>query len=175
LLIGVRPSGTLGLLNDAVRQWAPQPYSGARLQDYVTLDCFSALSLSLIAMCVAGGVWLSRPWRRRRARWGLTWDCGYARPTARMQYTGSSSSQMLVDLLAWVLCPLKRVPQLRGAFPTAQAFSSEVPDVVLDRTLLPALGAADGALARARVIQRGTVQVYLLYVLGILILLLLLG
>jgi hypothetical protein len=92
-----------------------------------------------------------------------------------MQYTGSSSSQMLVDLLAWVLWPRKHMPRLRGALPAAQAFSSEVPDVVLDRTLLPALGAADRAFARARVIQRGTVQVYLLYVLGILILLLILG
>ena len=175
LLIGVWPACTFGLLNDAVRQWAPGHIGGAGLQDYVALGWFSALGMSLIAMCVAGWAWLSRPRRVARARWGPTWDCGYARPTARMQYTGSSSSQMLVDLLAWVLWPRKHMPRLRGALPAAQAFSSEVPDVVLDRTLLPALGAADRAFARARVIQRGTVQVYLLYVLGILILLLILG
>lgn len=175
LLIGLWPSAALGLLNDAVRQWAAGGQPTAPLQDYVALRWVSFLGIALIVLCAALGVWLMRRRGRAQTRSGLTWDCGYARPTARIQYSGSSFSQMLVDLLAWVLWPRTRAPRLRGAFPSAAAFASEVPDVVLDRTLLPAMVAADGALARARVIQRGTVQVYLLYMLGILIVLLLLG
>jgi NADH:ubiquinone oxidoreductase subunit 5 (subunit L)/multisubunit Na+/H+ antiporter MnhA subunit len=175
LLIGLWPSAALGLLNDAVGQWSARGRPTAPLQGYVALRWVSFLGLSLIALCAAVGAWLMRRKGRAQTRSGLTWDCGYARPTARIQYSGSSFSQMLVDLLGWVLWPRTRAPRLRGAFPSAEAFASEVPDVVLDRTLLPALGAADGILARARVIQRGTVQVYLLYVLGILIVLLLLG
>ena len=61
------------------------------------------------------------------------------------------------------------------SFPAAARFRSEVPDVVLDRALIPAFGAADALLGRARIIQRGNVQIYLVYVLGILLALLLLG
>ena len=55
-----------------------------------------------------------RPGRRGRARRGAlraaavrgrpparTWDCGYARPTPRMQYTASSFAETLVGLFAW--------------------------------------------------------------------------
>ena len=39
-----------------------------------------------------------------------------------------------------------------------------MPDAVLDRVLLPLLGAADRGLSKLRVLQRGPVHTYLLYV-----------
>jgi hypothetical protein len=93
-----------------------------------------------------------------------------------MQYTGSSFSQMLVQLLGWVLLPRKRRPRPAGLFPAGGArFDSEVPDVVLDRALLPAFGSAAWLVSRARVIQRGPIQMYLLYILAMVLLLLLLA
>src|SRR5207248_1840506 len=43
--------------------------------------------------------------RVRGASAALTWDCGYATPTARMQYTSSSFAQMLVGIFAFALRP----------------------------------------------------------------------
>src|SRR5438067_1498749 len=41
----------------------------------------------------------------------LTWDCGYARPTARMQYTASSFAQIVVRLFRSVLRPVVHAPR----------------------------------------------------------------
>jgi hydrogenase-4 component B len=176
LFIGLLPWAVVGLLNAALLQWIPPDQSVLpTIQSYVSLRWISALSVILLAIIGAGGLWLLRRPGRSSTRAALTWDCGYALPTPRIQYSGSSFSQTLVDLLSWVLWPRTHQPRIGGAFPQTDEFHSEVPDVVLDRALIPSLGAADAVLGRARVIQRGTVQVYLVYVLAILLLLLLLG
>jgi len=58
-------------------------------------------------------------------------------------------------------------------FPGRSRFASEVPDPVLDRMLLPGLSWAERLSALARPLHLGAVQLYLLYILlGIVILLL---
>ena len=46
-----------------------------------------------------------------------TWDCGFARPDFRMQYTGTAFVQPLVDLFAAVLRPVRRLVRPEGLFP----------------------------------------------------------
>ena len=48
---------------------------------------------------------LGRPDLTRRA---VTWDCGYAKPTARMQYTASSFAQPIVNFFKPLLSPAIR-------------------------------------------------------------------
>jgi len=114
-----------------------------------------------------------RTGRFRPARTAPTWDCGYARPSPRMQYSGSSFSQMLVGLLSWALWPRTATPVIKSAFPQSSGFKSDLPDPVLDRGLRPAFGSAGRLLSHARVLQRGPIQIYLLYVVAILLTLLL--
>ena len=71
---------------------------------------------------------------------------------------------LLVGLFAWALRPRTEVPQVRGLFPGPAHFHSEVHDTVLDRATLPAVRFLAGLLARLRVLQQGSVQVYVLYV-----------
>ena len=108
----------------------------------------------------------------RGARTVPTWDCGYAQPTSRMQYTSSSFAQQLVRLFGWVLLPVTHRPAVNAIFPTPQHFESHVPDPVLDRLLLPAVGRSHRIMSLARIIQAGHVQTYLVYIAGTLILLL---
>jgi hydrogenase-4 component B len=174
LLLGVVPVTAVGVLDRAIAGWAPHMRGTAEgISSYVPIGWLTALALVLLA-AVVSGAWRFSRWRvNRAARAAGTWDCGYARPTARMQYSGSSFSQMMVELLSWVLWPRRRPPRINGVFAARSDFSSDVPDVVLDRSLLPAFGSVAWLLGRVRIIQRGPVQVYLLYVLGILIMLLL--
>jgi hypothetical protein len=102
-----------------------------------------------------------------------TWDCGYAAPTARMQYTSSSFAQMLVSLFAWVLRPKVHGPHVMGVFPPPARFESHVDDAVLDGAVLPAFRVAERQLMRLRFLQQGRVQLYVLYILVMLVLLLL--
>ncbi|HOW68194.1 MAG TPA: hypothetical protein PK256_23175, partial [Verrucomicrobiota bacterium] len=51
----------------------------------------------------------------------LTWDCGYARPTARMQYTASSFVQPLTDLFHPLLRARAQLERPEGLFPRRAA------------------------------------------------------
>ncbi|GMV44289.1 MAG: hypothetical protein AMXMBFR64_60050 [Myxococcales bacterium] len=105
-------------------------------------------------------------WRQARAlraapRTG-TWDCGYAVPTPRMQYTASSFSDGLVGLLAVALRPRTHRPAISGLHPPATRFETHVDDTVLERLILPAFRRTGAALGRLRALQSGRVQLYVL-------------
>ncbi len=171
--IGILPGGAVAFVCRAagmIRWTGAEPSGG--LASYVPLWVITTLSAGILVISAMVGLWV---WKRSKGnvRTGLTWDCGYARPTARMQYGGSSLSQMIVDLFSWILVPRRWMPKLRRIFPGSSKFRSEVPDVVLDRSVVPAFGVIERLLATIKVLQRGTIQVYLLYVLATLLFLLL--
>ena len=102
----------------------------------------------------------------------VTWDCGYAAPNTRMQYTASSFAAPLVDLFRWVLRPDIHETRPQSLFPNDGSFESHVPDPVLDRFLLPAISWWKQLMAQAYVIQAGRIQVYIVYVVATLLILL---
>jgi NADH:ubiquinone oxidoreductase subunit 5 (subunit L)/multisubunit Na+/H+ antiporter MnhA subunit len=147
----------------------------------------TALPLSGIVLCAAGFLFLATllGWIRLRlagrdapalrssaasaggeepARTG-TWDCGYARPTARMQYTASSFAQPLTDLFRVFLGTRRKFTPPQGALPTQpSAFHSETPDVFTERCFRPAFDGIARLMAHPRRLQHGRVQLYVLYV-----------
>jgi formate hydrogenlyase subunit 3/multisubunit Na+/H+ antiporter MnhD subunit len=94
-----------------------------------------------------------------------TWDCGYAAPTVRMQYTASSFAETVVELFSWALRPDTHSPGIKGLFPARPRFHSHVPDVVLDRVVLPLARAIVAAALRIRGLQREGLHAAILYVL----------
>ncbi|MDD2711002.1 MAG: proton-conducting transporter membrane subunit [Verrucomicrobiae bacterium] len=95
----------------------------------------------------------------------VTWDCGYARPSARMQYTASSFAQPIKALFAFLLGSHSHLTPPRGILPQAIAsFTSTAPDRVNERFYHPIFEAILKGLRRVRVLQHGEVQLYVLYV-----------
>jgi hydrogenase-4 component B len=152
------------VLDSAAAAWGVQ----ARLASAVPLGRLALAGGLLLATLALVGLVLAV--RVRRAGAGPTWDCGYAAPTARMQYTSSSFAQMLVGMFSFALHPKEHPPHLAGAFPAPAAYHGEVPDAVLDRLIAPALRGAGRAFEALRFIQRGDVQAYLTYILLTLVL-----
>jgi hypothetical protein len=101
-----------------------------------------------------------------------TWDCGYVEPRTTMQYSSSSFAQMLVRYFSWALWPDEHGPRLAGVFPRPASFHSDVPDVVLDRVVWPAARGVGRGVRWLRWLQRGSINVYLLYILITLVVLL---
>ena len=115
-------------------------------------------------------------WQRVRASdvaTGSTWGCGYAAPTARIQYTSSSFAQMLVGLFAWALRPQVHRPAEMPLFPEKTAFHSHVPDTVLDGPCCRRSACRPGVLTWFHVFHQGSIQTYLLYIFLALVVLLL--
>ena len=166
LAIGLAPALVAPVLDSAAAAWG----AGGRIGAAVPLGRITlaaALLLAAIAVCAA-----ALALRVRRAGAARTWDCGYAAPAARMQYTSSSFAQMLVGLFAFALRPRERAPRLSGPFPRGAAYHGEVPDAVLDGLVLPSVRAAERAFESLRAVQSGSVHSYLGYILLTLVLLL---
>jgi formate hydrogenlyase subunit 3/multisubunit Na+/H+ antiporter MnhD subunit len=94
----------------------------------------------------------------------VTWDCGYARPTARMQYTSSSFAQPLMELFAVFLRPVVRVVTPTGLFPREASFAGETPDFAHRGLFIPLFAGVDRAGAKLRWLQHGNMQLYVLYI-----------
>jgi len=173
IIIGVAPALLMETLRRGVMVWSPSVGTFANmLTENVPPLRYSGIALALLALTTAI-VWIA--FKRRAAgtvRPGITWDCGYVRPTARMEYTGTSFAQMPVELLAWILLPIKRLPSIPKLFSPASRFQYDVPDTLMDRGLMPALGRIERSMWRTRFIQGGSIQLYLLYIMGVLLLLL---
>lgn len=116
-------------------------------------------------------------WLRLRAQRGSfravgTWDCGFSAPTSRMQYRSAGLSQGVVRLFAWLLVPRRTGGALIERFPDAGRSGFEISDPILDRGVLPASRRAVRWALRLRLLQRGRIQTYVLYILLFTILLL---
>jgi hydrogenase-4 component B len=162
VLLGLLPGAALPLLAGAAAAWDPASVAAQPLAALVPFRLVSTAGFALLAaVALVAALLLRRLSVRSEA---ITWDCGYASPTPRMQYVDASFPETLVGLFDWVVRSRRAAPDLRGPFPAASRFRILVPDAALDRVILPLLGAADRGLSRLRVLQRGPVQMYLLYV-----------
>ena len=174
IVLGLLPLLAMPLLESAVQAWYAQPVpltiAGTLPVVRITGMGFILIGFSGLVMLLLKGVL-----RKQTVRSGLTWDCGYAKPSARMQYTGSSFGNTLVNLTSFLLWPKQCRIALRGFFPRPSAFKSLVPDAVLDRMVTPVFKLAGHFLPRLRVLQQGQTHVYVLYILIIVIVLLVWG
>ncbi|HEY3451538.1 MAG TPA: proton-conducting transporter membrane subunit [Myxococcales bacterium] len=175
LLIGLAPPLVAPVLQAAVGNWAPELVQARQpLGSLAPLNWMAIASLGLAASLLAGFLLLRVRLRRPPTTAAVgTWDCGYAAPSHTMQYTSSSFAQTLVGLLGWALRPQVHTPQMGALWPGPATFHSHVPEVVLERILVPASQLALKLTRRFRWLQQGSANAYLLFILLTLFVLLL--
>jgi len=167
VLIGLAPFAVAPILNRVVESWTMQVVSDEmQLATLVPLTSISMMGFVFLALAASVSFLVLRVLRLRGVRRQGTWDCGYAQPTARMQYTASSFAQTLVGLFRWVLRPRVHRPEVSDPFPAAARFESHVEDIVLDGQILPFACVAERWLGRIRVFQQGLTHHYVLYILA---------
>jgi hypothetical protein len=110
-------------------------------------------------------IWLRhRLLRGREVALSGTWDCGYARPTGRMQYTASSFAQPLTTMFGFLLRTRRRFEAPVGFFPAHSALHTETDDLFQQNLFRPALRGIERLLVWLHWLQQGRVQLYILYV-----------
>jgi hypothetical protein len=171
--VGLAPGAVLAPLRSAAAAWAR--VEPALLEPAVARAGAAAARVTWVAaflLAAAAGLAVLR--RRRLAAHAPaaavpTWGCGFAAPTARMQYTGSSFAALLVSRFGWVVRPRVHGTAPSGPFPAASAFHGEVPDPVLDLALRPLARAFLWVAIRARVLYLRRIQFQILLVLATLV------
>jgi hydrogenase-4 component B len=160
--IGLAPVLVWPALARAAGQWQPAWAGAAARPPLLALGNLHLALAVLAALAVAG---LVRLVRRRGLVRAPTWDCGYAFPTARMQYTAGSFAATITEWFAWILRPVRHEERPADAFPARAAFAEHTPETVLEHVVLPAAGVVMQVSASARRWQHGRLQAYLLYLL----------
>jgi formate hydrogenlyase subunit 3/multisubunit Na+/H+ antiporter MnhD subunit len=169
VLVGALPALILPALARGAASWSGLPPSALTgpMAAAAPAGWISGLALVLVAL------FASLAFLRRRlgagSTVGETWGCGYAYPTARMAYTGSSLAQILTRGFRWVLFPRVRFQPPRGPFPASARFSTEPREAVLDLTILPWVRSYGSAASRVRGLLAGRVHFYALLVLATLV------
>jgi formate hydrogenlyase subunit 3/multisubunit Na+/H+ antiporter MnhD subunit len=118
------------------------------------------LALAVLGVALAARV-------RRPAAAPPTWDCGYAAPTARMQYTARSFAQIATaEVLPPGFGPRATEQRPQGFFPEAGAFRTEDADPLLRRWYEPLVARWADRFAGLRWVQQGVLHAYLFYILA---------
>ncbi len=124
--------------------------------------------LSLMLVFLAGLIAIIMKFWYRKHRSAVTWDCGYASPDSRMQYTSSSFADSIVRLFSFILKPNTHQKTPGNPFPAKASFEKHVNEIVLDRIISPIFKKITMLFNRFNTFQQGYTQVYILYILLIL-------
>ena len=139
------------------------------------LSWIVAASAVLVLLTLALAALRKRLLSTRSLGQAVTWDCGYAQPTARMQYTASSFAQPLTDVFVSILRTRYKYVRPEGILPLGASFSTETKDLFRNKLYEPFFEGSAGVLAWFRKAQHGRVQLYVLYIALTLIALLVFG
>jgi hydrogenase-4 component B len=159
--LGLAPTVAWPALARAVASWHPA-WSAAAVP--APLRAIGAAQLALAALLVLVG---SGAWRQMRAgglRRAPTCDCGYAAPSARMQYSSGSFAAIMVGWFRWILRPQLQLRRPRGLTPLKSFRLERIPETMLDVVIAPVGGVIMQAASGARRLQHGSLQWYILYV-----------
>ncbi len=137
-------------------------------------------ALALLALACAVPVLLASAWWARRAprrRVQLGWGCGGARVSPRMQYTATSYAEPLVRVFGHALDP-RRELQVEHFDESRHlihgiSYRHEVGDPVESGLYARGVGIVTSVADRARALQNGSIQRYIGYSFGALVLVLL--
>ncbi len=160
--IGLAPAFFWPLVARAVVAWNP---AWAGIPVPAPLATLGACHVVLLALGLSAAGLLRRRVRQNGLSRAVTWDCGYAAPTPRMQYTAGSFAGIITGWFAWILRPQRQVDSPTGPFPHHADHAEHTPETVLEQVVEPAGAIVMAVSTAVRRLQHGRVQAYIFYLL----------
>jgi hydrogenase-4 component B len=157
------------VLIDLIRALAPAGPDAAAIQSelFVASGYLKSFTYGAVAILVLSGL-IALLRRRllsgRKVGTSPVWDCGYAAPNSRMQYTASSFAQPIVDFFDIFHRGRKRYRPPQGYFPKGASFETETLDTSQEGVYRPIFETVGRILSKLRVMQQGRIQLYVLYI-----------
>ena len=121
-------------------------------------------SACLVTIAICLGLLRRALFAGRKVEHAATWDCGYARPTARMQYSASSLVQPATTFFAPFLGTRQSLTAPAGLFPQQANFRTDTKDFSATAVYLPTFGAIARVVERLRWLQHGRTNIYIMYI-----------
>ena len=102
----------------------------------------------------------------------VTWDCGFIKPTPKMQYSATSFAAPITDLFGSLLKFNRQSASINGYFPKNTKEHSELKNLFLDFIFTPIAVNVKKLLAKVLPLQQGSTHLYIVYIVAVLIVLL---
>jgi hydrogenase-4 component B len=160
--IGLAPILFWPALATAAAAWQPGLANALPSAPLVMLGAFH---LALAALVILAAIFLWRRVKQNGVSREGTWDCGYAAPTARMQYTAGSFAGIITGWFDWILRPQRHAHLPKGNFPAHADFVEHTPETVLENIVEPTGSLVMRVSMAVRHLQHGRVQSYIFYLL----------
>jgi hydrogenase-4 component B len=158
--IGLAPMFFWPAIARAAAAWRPDWVSSDVPAPVATLGSCNIVFASLGSLAAAA-LW-TRVKRNGLSRAG-TWDCGYAAPSPRMQYTAGSFAGIITSWFAWILRPERHEQKESKMFPSRASLTEHTPETVLEKIVEPFVTLVMSVSTAVRRLQHGRVQAYILY------------
>jgi hydrogenase-4 component B len=161
--IGFAPAFFWPALARAATAWQPAWAPAGTPASLGAVGGWNITMIALGGLAVLGLGWRVRSNGCRRA---VTWDCGYAAPSSRMQYTAGSFASILTGWFSWILQSHRQGGPPRELFPRAARYEEHTPETVLEKVVAPAGRAVLRIAAAVRRLQHGRIQAYVVYLIA---------
>ncbi len=169
--IGLLPALFAPLLDAVITQFlSPANLQGEALTGLTPLSWISAMGFGSLAAGFLVYLLLKR--YKNKTQNAVTWDCGYSKPSATMQYTASSFAASIVLLFSWILRPRFFRHEIKKLFPDESHLHTHVDELVLDRIFEPMHRILKQISLWFHRFQQGSTQYYIAYILIVLLLML---
>jgi hydrogenase-4 component B len=177
LLLGVLPTVMVATLDGIPRQILGQGIGSASSGNWLWLTpiepavaSYSApLVLLLLAVLAGFTAWIWRRGSVKRVRRGDPWDCGFAAPTPRMQYTATAFAQPIRRVFG-ALFAMEEIVERRPD--GSLTYRLRVDDRLWNLLYTPVAGLVERSAAFVVRLQAGNLRIYLGWTLATLLVLL---
>jgi len=132
----------------------------------------SALGLAILGLGALLALLLRQRLSSLPTARAATWGCGFLAPTARMQYGGSSFSEILTTLTSGIVRTRLQLPRISGFAPQPASLTVFPEETILGRMIMPFLTLSGICFTFLRRLQHGQSHLYMLYIFATLVLLL---
>jgi hydrogenase-4 component B len=163
IAIGVFPILAINLLSSTVAQFIPNA-SNTVMPEVISLMTTISISLAIFIIFI-GFFFAMRTFllRKRSVQVFKTWDCGYQKESSRIQYTGSSFAQPILQLVAELVPQKVQVHKEQAIFPVHASFESHTQDFSERLLIQPSIRLLNNFLNKFSWIQSGRMQQYIIY------------
>lgn len=183
LLLGILPNFVVSAISPAVLNitGADNMLSGKGfLQVGETMSTLSpaAILITILTMFIATLIFIFTAGGKRKILYGDSWDCGITALTPRMQYTATAFTKPLRTIFKRIYFPRRELKVsyiVKPFFIRSIKYSGEITPFIEKYVYRPAKDIIHKTAGKVRLLQSGSLHLYLGYMLVTLILLLIFG
>ncbi len=162
-VLGLFPQIVVGWCEAVYRDLFPLSQGLSWSSSVGTITSVGTIAVAVIIVIALMMIAKTRLAARRSVRTSVPWGCGYTALTARMQYSGTSFSDDIVNIAGKALNVHHDIHLPEIPLPATSSFRTNAADLVLNRFVEPAGAFVSWLVEWFKWLQSGKIQVYVTF------------